>query len=921
MSRARVVFSVLLIALLLLPLLSVVSVRASTGHPKLAVVDSKTAPTDLTYASYNLSLSAGEELVSEVDGAAPPYANNYFTIVFAENESWFVVFSGSQFDLYISKDGYSAISTDDVMYAGPFYVADLSGPLKKVHITNTNLKGGEADFYIGEVTVGTTTYKVLIGPIAFDITAEYKFIKIFDGTATSVAVSEQYIVVLPSIELTPTEGPPGGQVTLTGVALLPNEVVNITYTAPSDVAEPDVAAVAQVVTDSKGRFSHTWNIVDLKREFTGSDAPIPADTIEITVKYNETGNLVGTAYYDEYRRAFVQVWSKKYGEKVEVSAAGNGYGNNTITVHAYIHDELVVAGAYWNPTGPVSFTVDGVSMGSATCNATGFFNVTFTVPELTMGSHTVEAVNKDVRYVFTLVVVPTLEIVPEEGPVGTLVTCYAYGFPEGVTYLYWYEKAYGEGVWYNVVNGTVGPDGRFNVTVQFTVPHAYGGPHDIQAMDTWSGAEATSLAGTVISSAVFTVTPKLWIEPPVFSNNGSLVKAVGNGFDPTTAYTPNIDNVYFGANNDYDWTTPVWANDTGDIVIYFVAAGFRPGLHVFSLYPEAYEPPYEPVFATFTVTTEGDVIASQLSGLSDYIMTNLEALNASITDNFEALMNTVTSGFADLNASMYEQFAELATLVSEGFSSLSELVSSGFSTVEEDLGALSDKVDEVLAAVQSLNLTTVVNKLDQVLDMLGDLTEDVSDLSAAVSAGFENVMDELDALSDALTGLSTQLSMAETNILNAIGDVSSAVADLSDNMEAGFEDVMTALDDLNAAVAGLSDDLASVSADLKLSIGDLKSTLTGAVSSAESSIKSSVDDAVSTLTDAINGVKSAVDGVSSAVSSVSSKVDTLSSDLADFRKTAEASSKDLSTYVLASAVLVIIVLILSAITLAKVYKK
>jgi len=868
----RAVFSILLVALLLLPLLSVVPVRASVGSPALGVVDSKTAPTNIVIANFNVSIKAGSELVEKIDGVAVPPGDWYFTIIFAVNDTWLVVFSGSQFDLYISKDGYSAISDGDIMYAGPFYVADLSGAPRKVTIKNPALKNGEADFWIGKYTIGTTEYCLLIGPIPFDITAEYRFIKIFDGIATSVAVSKAYLDILPSISLTPTEGPGGGLVTLKGVALLPNELLNLSYIAPADIA----GLIAQVVTDSKGKFSYTWNIADLGRDFTGY-AIIPSDTVTIEVMYNDTAEVVGTVDYTEYRRAFVWFYSELYGDEVGPAAAGMGYGNDTVTVDVYIHDTLWVAGTYFNPTAKVSFLVDGTSIGQAVCNATGFFNTTLTIPELSMGTHVVTVRNAGVEYIFRITVHPTLELVPDEGTVDTLVTCYAYGFPEGLIYIYWNSTEWGVITYYNLVNGTVGPDGRFNVTVQFVVPHAYGGIHEVIATDTWTGSETGSITG-IIAIAIFTVKPRLWVEPSVFSNNGSLVYVYGDGFDPRTAYTPNIDNVYMGVNNDYFWTTPVWTNETGDLVIAFVAAGFRPGLHVISLYPEGYEPPYVPaIYATFTVTTEGDVIAGQLTGL--------------------------------------------ATLVSEGFASLSNLVSTGFSTIEEDLATISDKLDDILTAIQSLNLTTINNKLDQVINMLSDLSEDVDALTSTVEAGFADVMDELSSLSDAVAGLSDQLSAVEASVLSAISGVSDDLADLSDNVEAGFADVMTTLDDLSAAVAGLSDDLASVSADLKLSIGDLKSTLTGAISSAESSIKSSVDDAVSTLTGAINGVKSAVDGISSAVEGVSSKIDTLSSDLADFRKTAEASSKDLSTYVLASAVLVIIVLILSAITLAKVYKK
>ncbi|MEM2108737.1 MAG: hypothetical protein QXL10_05595, partial [Candidatus Bathyarchaeia archaeon] len=94
--------AITLIAVLMLSILSpIFVVKASTGHPKLAAVDSRTAPTTLTPVNYNISIAAGTDTVSKIDNAA---TTGYFAIVFYDT-NWLVTFSGSQFDLYISKDG------------------------------------------------------------------------------------------------------------------------------------------------------------------------------------------------------------------------------------------------------------------------------------------------------------------------------------------------------------------------------------------------------------------------------------------------------------------------------------------------------------------------------------------------------------------------------------------------------------------------------------------------------------------------------------------------------------------------------------------------------------------------------------------------------------------------------------------------
>jgi len=193
MSKNKRMYSIALLAIIVvslipLALLTIPVVETARGNPPLAGINIILAPgvtegTDIIIATYNVSIKAGEVNVSKIDGI--DVISYYFAIVFAINDTWIVSFDGAWFDLYMSKDGYSALSPDDIKYAGPFYVVDLvTYGLKKVTFVNPYLKGGKADFYIGKITVGNTNYSVVIGPIPFDITAEYKYIKVFDGLAS-----------------------------------------------------------------------------------------------------------------------------------------------------------------------------------------------------------------------------------------------------------------------------------------------------------------------------------------------------------------------------------------------------------------------------------------------------------------------------------------------------------------------------------------------------------------------------------------------------------------------------------------------------------------------------------------------------------------------------------------------------------------
>jgi hypothetical protein len=187
--------STLLILLMITPALFTalstipVPVYASTGAPKLGVIDTRTSSvTNVTIANYDVSLQLDNAIATKVDGyPVNPAKAKYFTIIFYFNSS-LVTFSGAQFYLYLSKDGLSQISSSDVQYAGPFNVADLDASYPKNVTVSTPL--GSRTFTIGTITLTYPspfrgTYKVLVGPISAFVSKDYKFIKVFDGQHNS----------------------------------------------------------------------------------------------------------------------------------------------------------------------------------------------------------------------------------------------------------------------------------------------------------------------------------------------------------------------------------------------------------------------------------------------------------------------------------------------------------------------------------------------------------------------------------------------------------------------------------------------------------------------------------------------------------------------------------------------------------------
>jgi len=739
------------IALVALTPLIIPTVKAARGNPILAAVD-----TDLTNfyniveASYNVSIKAGEQKVSKVDNN-PAYAEWQFAIVFAKAGQWIVNFDGSQFYLYISDNGLAQLNTTtDIRYAGPFKVSDLvTEGLKSYTFKYPALKGGQATFYIGNVSISGTYYSLIIGPIPFDITIDYKYIKIFDGLTTQVAVSRAIVDVLPSISLEPTWGPGGRMVTLKGVALQSNALLNLTYSGTN--ANTDV--FSQVRTDSKGKFSYTWSIKDLKNEWT-SKGSIPSEPIEIHVWYNATGTHIDNVSYTEYSRAFVQLRSQQAKHEVlPFTDLYTGAGNSTLTVDAYVFDTIVIAGAWWNPRYAVEIYISGNKVASTLPNEThGFFNTSFTVPELPSGPSVVEVRNGDVRYTFTIRVLPTLRLVPGEGHIGDEVQAFVYGFPaNSLVEIYWDKLCEDSDPKYdvNIVNGTTGPDGKFNVTVKFKVPKAPGGTHNV-----------TATAGEIpaTAKAKFTVLPRIRLDVTTFNATyGKVVKIVGEGLDPTATYQVAVDNSYLGQLN-----CDACGYGEGKII----GAGFRPGLHAVALYNDTISNLV--AHSLFYVTLEGDILAI----LSD-------TLGSMIAD-LQPMLTSVQGDVALIKTDVGVIKADVSTI-----KSLVEKSNAVLTSVQGDVALIKTDVGVIKADVSAIKPVII----------------SVKDDVAIIKTEIGNVKASIDALKPVVTSINGTVATIKTTL----GDVQGTVITIKDNVATIRTDVGVIKADVSAVKSDVAD--------------------------------------------------------------------------------------------------------------------
>jgi hypothetical protein len=618
-----------------------------------------------------------------------------------------VTFSGGQFYLVWSKDGFSQISSGDFKYTPTFKVADLfSQTIKTVD-----------SYKIGFGWVN--------GSIPKDIAGGEYYVKAFDGSATSVAVTDNVIIVTAAFEVVPSWGPGGRDISLKGYAFTANNYVNLSYWDPIEGEEFVIKKLYP--TNEKGQFVYNMKAPDLKIVMD-SDEQWVEDWI-YTITFYAMDNKTATEYsfdWSEYPRGLIQVDDVMADE-------GYLFGNETdfgawYDVKVGVGDKLVVSGNYFYP-GNVTIWFDGSKyLGSVLANGTGFFNTTVTIPVTSIGSHYI--LLKDAnsfRFVFYIEVVPTLVLEPSEGPVGTVVTAKAYGFPAKIAvYLYWLEKALGDGTYYWLANATTGADGQFNVTVKFTVPHTYGGAHEVWAIDSYLGKETTDISGYEIAEKDFKVLPTLKIVPDKFANDGSLVTVLGTGLDPTVGYTPNIDNRLLGVDpQDWDYPSSVYCNETGDLELKFVAAGFTPGLHVFSLYAGG---ELEPTFLLFTVTgvsPDTQAILDKLAANQADLLAQLKSLSdkiATLSNSVDSVKTTLTAGVQGIRSDIAGVKSDLATL--------SDSMSKGFSGVNSAIGTLSSSVDSMGKSLSS-----------QITGLGNTLSKSISDNANSIQTSIKNAQD------------------------------------------------------------------------------------------------------------------------------------------------------------------------------------
>jgi hypothetical protein len=203
------------------------------------------------------------------------------------------------------------------------------------------------------------------------------------------------------LTVSPTSGPAGGLVTLSGVGFTANSSVNVSYLNPVNSSWTPIAS--NVRTGSSQNFTYTFSAPDLQQNNPAGDNPPASDNIVFQAVENSNGNRYDTTVpYTEWRRGLTQVDN--------ITATGL-YGNNTnlaTTVFVQNGQSVTVAGEYFCPGTASLFWDDTESLGTAPVDEAGSFNTTIIVPNTTAGQHTLTINDGSANFCVNITRLPTI---------------------------------------------------------------------------------------------------------------------------------------------------------------------------------------------------------------------------------------------------------------------------------------------------------------------------------------------------------------------------------------------------------------------------------------------------------------------------------------------------------------------------------
>ena len=298
-----------------------------------------------------------------------------------------------------------------------------------------------------------------------------------------------FTVTVPSITVTPGQGPLGANVTASGTGF---SVSVVLASLVFDGVTVRSCTTGSQLASSSGAFSCTFDV--------------PEGTSGTTVAATDSGGTAADATFV----VTVPTISPTPGDGIVGSSftvAGSGFAVSSGAVVAF--DNV--------PLTPVACSVGSSKATTITTTSDGAFTCTFTLPTGPGGVGTLTATQPPNQANASFSITPSVTIAPDSGKVGATVNVTGVGFVGDTPY----------GLWWNTTtklcSGTTNITGQF--PCEFTVPSAPAGPHTFFANESSAGV-----------SLVFSVIPSISVSP-ASGTVGTPVTVLGLGFAANAHYS------------------------------------------------------------------------------------------------------------------------------------------------------------------------------------------------------------------------------------------------------------------------------------------------------------------------------------------------------------------------------------------------
>jgi C1A family cysteine protease len=213
---------------------------------------------------------------------------------------------------------------------------------------------------------------------------------------TSAYLNITYNKINSAITVSPTTGPAGTKVAISGLGFTPNNYLSISYLNP--VTSNWVQLNNNVPVNATSHFSYQFPAPDIAQNIRVGDNPATYCNLIFQARDNNNGYICNASMpFMEVQRGLTQVG---------IAVANGLYGNNTnltSTVTFRANQLFIISGIGFYP-GNISILSDGTqNIGTSLVDDNGFFNLTATMPgTLSDGQHNIVLVDKNAQFLVTI---------------------------------------------------------------------------------------------------------------------------------------------------------------------------------------------------------------------------------------------------------------------------------------------------------------------------------------------------------------------------------------------------------------------------------------------------------------------------------------------------------------------------------------